>query len=307
MAVVLEIRHVTTYQYRNPVKFGAHRAMFLPRPAARGRLLSWSAKTNLHSRTRWVSDGLSNNVTEIEFDEAGKELTFTFQFRGVHFGGESVEQFALEPRAERVPVQYTPDEWTDLVGFMRPHAEDPDVSVAAWASSFLTGSGNRTIDVLARMLDTFRDTFSYQARVTEGTLSPRELLQSKSGTCRDYAWLMIEALRRLGFAARFVTGYIYDAALDGGAAGTTGSGATHAWVQVFLPGAGWMNYDPTNHIDAGFDLIPVAIARYPGQAIPLAGSWSGNANDYLGMSVDVAVHKLGDITDQANVGGATSF
>ena len=298
MAVVLEIRHVTTYQYRNPVKFGAHRAMFLPRPAARGRLLSWSAKTNLHSRTRWVSDGLSNNVTEIEFDEAGKELTFTFQFRGIHFGGESVEQFALEPRAERVPVQYTPDEWTDLVGFMRPHAEDPDVSVAAWASSFLTGSGNRTIDVLARMLDTFRDTFSYQARVTEGTLSPRELLQSKSGTCRDYAWLMIEALRRLGFAARFVTGYIYDAALDGGAAGTTGSGATHAWVQVFLPGAGWMNYDPTNHINAGFDLIPVAIARYPGQAIPLAGSWSGHANDYLGMSVDVAVHKLGDVTDQ---------
>ena len=299
MAVVLEIKHVTTYQYRNPVKFGAHRAMFLPRPAARGRLLSWSAKTNLHSRTRWVSDGLSNNVTEIEFDEAAKELTFTFQFRGIHFGGESVEHFALEPRAERVPVQYTPDEWTDLIGFMRPHAEDPDVSVAAWASSFLTGSGNRTIDVLARMLDTFRDTFSYQARVTEGTLSPRELLQSKSGTCRDYAWLMIEALRRLGFAARFVTGYIYDAALDGGAAGTTGSGATHAWVQVFLPGAGWMNYDPTNHINAGFDLIPVAIARYPGQAIPLAGSWSGNANDYLGMSINVAVHKLGDVTDQA--------
>ena len=299
MAVVLEIRHVTTYQYRNPVKFGAHRAMFLPRPAARGRLLSWSAKTNLHSRTRWVSDGLSNNVTEIEFDEAGKELTFTFQFRGVHFGGESVEQFALEPRAERVPVQYTPDEWTDLIGFMRPHAEDPDVSVAAWASSFVAEGGNRTIDVLVRMLDTFRDTFSYQARVTEGTLSPGEALQSKSGTCRDYAWLMIEALRRLGFAARFVTGYIYDAALDGGAAGTTGSGATHAWVQVFLPGAGWMNYDPTNHIDAGFDLIPVAIARYPGQAIPLAGSWSGNANDYLGMSINVAVHKLGDVTDQA--------
>jgi transglutaminase-like putative cysteine protease len=298
MAVVLEIRHVTTYQYRNPVTFGAHRAMFLPRPAARGRLLSWSAETNLHSRIRWVSDGLSNNVTEIEFDEAGKELTFTFQFQGIHFGGESIEQFALEPRAERVPVQYTPDEWNDLTGFMRPHAEDPYVSVAAWASSFAAKSGNRTTDVLARMLDTFRDTFRYQARVAEGTLSPCEALQSKSGTCRDYAWLMIEALRRLGFAARFVTGYIYDAALDGGAAGATGSGATHAWVQVFLPGAGWMNYDPTNHINAGFDLIPVAIARYPGQAIPLAGSWSGHANDYLGMSVDVAVHKLGDVTDQ---------
>jgi transglutaminase-like putative cysteine protease len=79
----------------------------------------------------------------------------------------------------------------------------------------------------------------------------------------------------------------------------TGSGATHAWVQVFLPGAGWMNYDPTNHINAGFDLIPVAVARYPGQAMPLAGSWFGNADDYLGMSVDVAVHKLSDVADES--------
>ena len=77
---------------------------------------------------------------------------------------------------------------------------------------------------------------------------------------RDYAWLMIEALRRLGFASRFVTGYLYDAALDGGAVGMSGSGATHAWLQVFLPGAGWLDYDPTNQISAGFDLIPVAVA-----------------------------------------------
>jgi transglutaminase-like putative cysteine protease len=299
MAILFEIRHTTTYNYANPVTFGTHRAMFLPRPASRGRLLSWSAKTNLHSRTRWVSDGLSNNVTELEIDEPGKELTFTFQFQGIHFGGESVDQFALEPRAERVPVQYTPDEWTDLVGFIRPHAEDADVSVAVWARSFAVESADRTIDVLVRMLDAFRDTFHYQARATEGTLAPGETLRTKSGTCRDYAWLMIEALRRLGFAARFVTGYIYDAALDGGEVGMTGSGATHAWVQVFLPGAGWMNYDPTNHINAGFDLIAVAVARHPGQAVPLAGSWFGNAGDYLGMSVNVAVRKLGDVADQA--------
>ncbi len=299
MAVVLEISHTTTYSYANPVTFGVHRAMFLPRPGAGGRLLNWSAKTNLRSRIRWVSDGLSNNVTEIEFDESGKELTFSFQARGVHFGLGSIEQFALEKRAERVPVQYTPDEWTDLVGFMRPHTEDADISVAVWAKSFVTEGGDRATDVLSRMLDRFRDSFSYQARFAEGTLAPGETLRSKSGTCRDYAWLMIEALRRLGFAARFVTGYIYDAALDGGEVGMTGSGATHAWVQVFLPGAGWMNYDPTNHINAGFDLIPVAVARYPGQAMPLAGSWFGNAGDYLGMSVNVAIRKLAEVTDRA--------
>lgn len=299
MAILFEIKHTTTYSYANPVTFGLHRAMFLPRRAARGRLLSWSAKTNLRSRIRWISDSLSNNVTEVELDEPGAELTFTFQFEGVHFGVGGVEQFALERRAELVPVQYTRDEWDDLVGFMRPHTDDPDLGVAAWGRSLAAEGGGHAVDVLQRMLDAFRDTFRYQARAAEGTLTPVETLGSKSGTCRDYAWLMIETLRRLGFAARFVSGYIYDAAIDGGNVGMTGSGATHAWVQVFLPGAGWMNYDPTNHINAGFDLIPVAVARHPGQAVPLSGSWFGNAGDYLGMSVEVTVRKLGDVADQS--------
>ncbi len=108
---------------------------------------------------------------------------------------------------------------------------------------------------------------------------------------------MIEALRRLGFAARFVSGYLYNSALDLGAPGTSGAGATHAWLQVFLPGAGWIHYDPTNRITFGHDLIPVAIARHPGQAAPLSGSWFGDAGDYLGMSLDVSVRKLGDFLD----------
>jgi transglutaminase-like putative cysteine protease len=297
MAILFEIEHATTYKYKNPVTFGTHRAMFLPRPAASGRLLSWSVKTSLPCKIHWVSDALSNNVTVMEFSDAGKELTFTLQFQGIHFGAKGVEEFPLEARAEEVPVQYTPDEWIDLVVYMRPHAEDPDGSVAAWAKSFAADNQGRTTDVLRRMLDVFGDTFSYNAREMEGTQPPDETLRLKAGTCRDYAWLMIEALRRLGFAARFVSGYIYDSALDGGAAGVLGSGATHAWLQVFLPGAGWANYDPTNRINAGFDLIPVAIARHPGQAVPLAGSWFGNAQDYLGMSVNVAVRKLADVSE----------
>jgi transglutaminase-like putative cysteine protease len=300
MAILFEIEHATTYRYANPVTFSTHRAMFLPRPAARGRLLDWSVKTSLPSKVHWVSDTLGNNVAVIEFSDPGKELTFTFQFRGMHYGAKGIEEFPLEPRAQEVPVQYTPDEWTDLVPNMRPHAEDPDGSVAAWAKSFAADNRGRTTDVLRGMLDVFRDSFSYNAREAEGTQSPGETLRSKSGTCRDYAWLMIEALRRLGFASRFVSGYLYDSALDGGEAGMVGSGATHAWVQVFLPGAGWTHYDPTNRIHAGFDLIPVAIARHPGQAVPLAGSWFGNAQDYLDMSVNVAVRKLGDVGDPSD-------
>jgi transglutaminase-like putative cysteine protease len=297
MAMLGEITHTTTYRYAKPVTFGTHRAMFLPRRGATTRLLSWSAKTTPASKISWVSDAGSNTVTVMEFTEGGSELNFTFKVRGIYFGVKGLESFPLEGRADEVPVQYTPDEWTDLAGYLRPHADDPDGSLAAWTKSFVAGDKDQTRDVLHRILVTFRDSFTYRSRDTEGTQSPGETLRSRSGTCRDYAWLMIEILRRLGFAARFVSGYLYDEALDGGAVGATGSGATHAWLQVFLPGAGWLDYDPTNQINSGFDLIPVAFARHPGLAIPLTGSWFGEAKDYLGMSIKVTVHKIGEFRD----------
>ena len=301
MAIIGEITHTTIYKYAKPVTFGTHRAMFLPRRGATARLLSWSARTSPPSKIHWISDPRSNTVTVMEFSEAGRELTFTFRVEGVYFGVKGLEAFPLESRADEVPVQYTPDEWTDLSGYLRPHADDPDGSLAAWSKAFVAGDQDQTRDVLHRVLTAFRDGFTYRSRETEGTQSPGETLRSRSGTCRDYAWLMIETLRRLGFACRFVSGYLYDAALDGGAAGMTGAGATHAWVQVFLPGAGWVDYDPTNQINAGFDLIPVAVARHPGLAIPLAGSWFGDAKDYLGMSINVAVHKIGEFQDQSEI------
>src|ERR1700754_698497 len=227
MAMLGEITHTTTYKYAKPVTFGTHRAMFLPRRGSSARLLGWSAKTSIRSKINWISDARSNAVTMIDFSEPGSELTFTFQVRGVYFGIKGIEAFPLEARAEEVPVQYTPDEWNDLVGYLRPHAEDPDGSLAAWTKAFVAGDQDQTVDVLHRMLAAFRGQFSYRARETESTQTPGETLRTKSGTCRDYAWLMIEALRRLGFASRFVSGFLYDASLDGGEAGKTGSGATH--------------------------------------------------------------------------------
>jgi transglutaminase-like putative cysteine protease len=297
MSVLYDIEHVTTYSYRNPVSFGAHRAMFLPRTGGRGRILSYSATTSLPSRMRWLNDAFSNVVTLIEFSEPGAELAVTFRVRGIHYGLDEAETFPVEPRAQQVPVQYSPDDWIDLSHYLRPHTDDPDASVATWAKTFLASGQDATSDVLKRMLESIGSDFRYEAREAEGTRSPGETLHARSGTCRDYAWLMIEALRRLGFACRFVSGYLYDPALDGGGPSMTGSGATHAWVQTYLPGAGWANYDPTNRITAGYDLIPVAIARHPGQAAPLTGSWFGKAGDYAGMSVTVAIRKLATLTD----------
>jgi transglutaminase-like putative cysteine protease len=220
----------------------------------------------------------------------------------VHFGAKGVEQFPLEARAEKAPIQFTPDEWLDLAMFLRPHDDDDDMSVVKWAREFSKGGDVRSVDLLNRMLDSFRADFEYSSRQTEGTQRPGETLRSRSGTCRDFAWLMIEALRRSGFAARFVSGYLYDVALDRQKEGFAGSGSTHAWVQVFLPGAGWTHYDPTNRISAGFDLIPVAIARHPGQAIPLSGGWFGKAQDFLGMTVEVTVSKQTEEGAEAEVG-----
>lgn len=297
MTVIYDLEHTTIYRYHNPVTFGEHHAIFLPSAGYGGRILSYALETNVPSKTRWMMDTLSNNVAVIEFSQPAKELIVTYRVRGEHFGIPAIVEFPLNARAEEVPVQYTPDEWIDLAVFMRPHTEDPDGSVAAWAKNFVAGDQDQTLDMLQRMMDCVNSTLSYQAREAEGTQSPGETLRLKSGTCRDYAWLMIEALRRLGLACRFVSGYLYDAALDGGEVGMTGSGATHAWLQVYLPGAGWRSYDPTNRITAGFDLIRVAIARHPGQVLPLSGSWYGDAQDYLGMDVKVTIRKLGSLPE----------
>jgi transglutaminase-like putative cysteine protease len=297
MTAIYDLEHTTTYRYSNPVTFGEHRAIFLPSGSYGGRILSYSLETNLPSKVRWIMDTLSNNVAFIGFSEPAKELIVTCRVTGEHFGIPAIADFPLEARAKEVPVQYTPDEWIDLAPFMRPHAEDPDGSVAAYAKSFVIGDRDVTLDVLQRMMDNLWDRLTYQSRETEGTQSPGETLRLGTGTCRDYAWLMIEALRRLGFACRFVSGYLYDAALDGGEVGMTGSGATHAWLQVYLPGAGWRAYDPTNCLTTGFDLIRVAIARHPGQVIPLSGSWFGEAQDYLGMDVKVTIRKVGSLPE----------
>lgn len=297
MSIIYDLQHITTYRYQKPVTFGEHRAIFLPSTGFVGRILKYSLDTNIPAKVRWMMDTLSNNVAVLEFSEPASELVVTYQVRGEHYGIPAIADFPLDPRAAVVPVQYTPDEWLDLSTYMRPHAEDPDGSVAAWAKHFVIGDQDDTLDVLKRMMDEIWHDFNYQAREAEGTQPPGETLHRRSGTCRDYAWLMIEALRRLGFACRFVSGYLYDAALDGGAVGMTGSGATHAWLQVYLPGAGWRAYDPTNRLTAGFDLIRVAIARYPAQVIPLSGSWFGDTGDYLGMDVQVSIRKLGMVPE----------
>ncbi len=184
-------------------------------------------------------------------------------------------------------AQDFPARRADLGRLLERHYPDQRGVVDEWAKQFAPMRPSGTLNVLASMNKAIHG-FTYEARDDEGTQRPDETVERAKGSCRDFALLFIEAARSLGFGARFVSGYLYDPALDGGAA-VQGAGATHAWAEVYLPGAGWIEYDPTNGVIAGENLIRVAVTRDATQAVPIGGSFSGEPEDYLGMEVKVTV------------------
>ncbi len=295
------IRHTTTYRYANPVTFGDHRLMVRPRDSHDLRLLSTTIGiTPPASGMRWMHDVFGNSVAIASFDAPSDTLEIESRIDLEHFPAEE-GPFPVEAYARSYPFSYSADEVPDLARTLERHYPDPEHKVDDWAKQFVVppeGEGPLvdTMGLLERMTRSIKENFSYASRDLEGTQSPVETLDLKSGSCRDFALLMMEAARSLGFAARFVSGYLYDPAADKAAAeggGAVGAGATHAWVQVYLPGAGWVEFDPTNAIIGGKQLFRVAVTRDPTQAIPVAGSWTGAPADYLGMTVSVEVHQEG--------------
>ena len=170
----------------------------------------------------------------------------------------------------------------------RCERRSPAADVDHWAASFLPPSGSTdTITLLRAMTVGIREQLDYTRRTERGVQTPSETLRRGSGSCRDFALLMIEGVRSLGLAARFVSGYIFVPGTE--PRGTLGGGATHAWLQVYLPGAGWVDFDPTNRIIGNRNLIRVAVAWDPAQALPLWGSFIGYASSFLDMEVAVSV------------------
>lgn len=287
------IRHVTTYRYARPVTLGPHRLMFRPRDSHDLKLYSAALTISPPAASiRWLHDVFGNSIAIAEFSAPASELRFESDILLEHYPLDH-PAFPIEAYAQTYPFSYSADEIPDLGRTVERHYPDPEHKVDAWAKQFAQpspgGGPVETQPMLERMMRAIKENFSYCARDAEGTQSPAETLARGSGSCRDFALLMIEAARSLGFAARFVSGYLYDPSVDGWADGNIGAGATHAWVQIYLPGAGWVEFDPTNAIVGGRNLIRVAVARDPRQAVPLAGEWTGAPADYLGMEVAVTV------------------
>ncbi|WP_322514209.1 transglutaminase family protein [Rhodopseudomonas palustris] len=292
---LLTITHRTEYHYAHPVAFGEHRVMLRPRDSHDLRMLQGALViTPQPASLRWIHDVFGNSVAIATFDRRATTLTFDSTATVEHHPSE---EFALTPddRAFFYPFLYEEEEFPDLEPFIRPQYGDPDGELSAWALSFLDAQGSTpTFKILSGLTHGIRGAFSYRKRHAHGTQHPLDTLQTGSGTCRDFALLMIEALRRLGIAARFVSGYLF---VHGDRAhGYVGGGSTHAWVQVYLPSAGWIEFDPTNGIIGSRDLVRVAVARDPIQAVPLHGSYFGGADEFLRMDVSINVVSAGEDT-----------
>lgn len=292
MPVRYEIVHTTVYRYQQPVTFGEHRVMFRPRDSHDLRVLATDLEVGPEATVRMIQDPHSNSVALVQPMMPAAELKIVCSFTIEHAHTNNLE-LPLSPSAEVFPFAYSLEERFDLEGYMRPHYDDPGGHLTAWARQFLRTDGlTGTRELLVQMNQAIRENFRYAERDEEGTQTPQATLKLNSGSCRDFALLMMEAARRLGIATRFVSGYLYDPALDdGAAAGTVGAGSTHAWLQAYLPGAGWVPFDPTNNLLGGNQLIRVGVARDPSQAAPISGSWYGEAGDYLGMTVSVEVKR----------------
>ena len=268
--------------------------MFRPRDSHDQRLVSHELTISPQPASlHWAMDVFGNSVTRARFVKRDDQLVFDSRLEIDHREAPAMTT-VLSDYARLFPFAYDADEMPDLLRSMERQMPDPGHVVDRWAHQFLDDRGpTQTIDLLTRMTKTISRRFTYKARHEPGIQDPRTTLRLETGTCRDYAMLMMEAVRALGLAARFVSGYLHvPARAHPGEAERHGGGNTHAWLQVYLPGAGWVEFDPTNGIVGTSGLIRVATVRDPSTAIPLSGSWTGAAADCLGMDVSVRVSEV---------------
>jgi transglutaminase-like putative cysteine protease len=286
---VFAITHITTYRYARAVSFGEHRMMLRPREGYDQRVIDIQlAITPEPSSLRWTNDVFGNAIALANFDTRAEELRFESNV-SVDHSPQNVPDFRIDDEALTYPFLYPEDEAPDLVPWIATGGAVNSPEAARWAKQFVQeGRPIETGHLLMTITNAMKESFAYVRRTEPGTQAPAETLALRSGTCRDFAVLMIAGLRSLGLAARFVSGYLYVPSRD---RETRGGGSTHAWCQVYLPGAGWVDFDPTNGIVGNRDLIRVAVGREPNQAVPLSGIFSGSARDYLGMSVEVVVSR----------------
>jgi transglutaminase-like putative cysteine protease len=285
----ISITHKTTYSYRSPVSLGPHRMMLRPRETRELKLLSFDLRISPDAQITWAHDVAGNSVATAHFAAMADHLVIE-SVTQLALSAPQWPVFAIAPSAQTYPFRYSDADWIDLGALALPQYADSAERLKAWVMPFVMRPPTDTLSLLKDVSNGVSQQIAYQSREDMGTQGPLETLDRGWGSCRDFAVLFAEAVRTLDFGARIVSGYLYDPTQN--LVGSAGQGSTHAWVEVFLPGAGWIAFDPTNRVMGAANLIPVAVARHITQVAPVTGSFLTLQGDVAQMDVSISVQGL---------------
>jgi transglutaminase-like putative cysteine protease len=278
----LKIHHTTTYRYSQEVALQPHRMMLSPRSSHDLDVLSTSIVCSPEADIGWSQDIFGNLVATAVFARPARELIIT-STAVIEQSAPTWPIFSIAPSAHSFPFDYSADDMIDMGALLLPAVFGQE-GVADWARSFVRADSTDTLSLLKDINASVLNRVTYSIRDEEGTQTAADTLLKASGSCRDIAELLIEGVRHLGFAARAVSGYLYDPN-----ASSSDPGSTHAWAEIYLPDAGWIVFDPTQRRVGEANLIAVAVARSNRQIMPIVGAYTGAQDDFMNMNVRVSV------------------
>jgi transglutaminase-like putative cysteine protease len=278
----LKILHRTYYNFRGPVQLQAHRLLLRPREGPTLHIESSKLDIAPAAQIRWLRDAYDNSVAIATFGSLTAHLAIVSECVVQQFD-ETPLDFLVADFAVNYPFTYDADSAEVLRPYLHGLTQADQAALKAWVHRYWPSAGPvQTYGLLARLCTSINQSLTYQIREEPGVQSAVETLTRGIGSCRDFANLFMQAARSLGLAARFVSGYLNSPLEDGR------SGFTHAWAEVYLPGAGWKGFDPTSGEIAGSRHIAVAVARLPDAVSPVTGAFVGPAGAELSVGVWVS-------------------
>lgn len=277
-----KIIHRTYYNYTNTVTLGAHELLLRPREGHDLRIESFELKITPSAKVYWHRDVEGNSVAVANFTRPAQQLTVESEVIIQQYN-ESPLDFIVADYAINYPFSY--DEADQFL--LSPYRVLPDQETRELLNNWIfnvwkSSEQIQTYTLLQRLTETIYNTLVYKVREEPGVQSAKETLSLGSGSCRDFALLFMEAVKCLGLASRFVSGYLYAPLMS------SQVGSTHAWAEVYLPGGGWKGFDPTIGDIVGTDHIPVAVSRLAEAVPPISGSYVGSAESQLDVGVWVS-------------------
>ncbi len=288
----LRLVHLTRYEYSSPVSFAPHALYLRPRESPRQRLHDFRIEISPTARRIATNDPLDNALDWAFFapETPATRLEFRTELM-VETLDTNPFDFFLKPTALTFPFTYDAAEKTALLPTLTPRADSPRPEVLrGWLDQNLPSPPAETVPFLIALNGAVHRTLRYTRREEQGVQSATETLTLGSGSCRDYAVFLIELCRTLGLAARFISGYLYEPAATGAAPAV--SPAMHAWVEVYLPGAGWRGLDATRGIFCDDAFVPLAHASFAENVNPIQGTFYGPADVTSQLTTLLSVEKL---------------